>query len=428
MRRMAPSPLRVPEGYRALSEADLPTFLATTPLAQVLGGRPADWTVREVGDGNLNLVSIVTGPAGGIAVKQALPYVRLVGESWPLPLDRAHFEHLALLEQARHAADRVPRVLHYDAELALLALELLTPHVILRRGMIQGIRYPLFARHIATFMARTAFYTSDLALVAAEKKALWERFVSNTALCKITEDLIFTEPYIDAVNNRWTSPQLDADVRRIRGDAALKLAICELKEIFLCSAQALIHGDLHTGSIMVTAEDTRVIDPEFAFCGPIGFDVGAVLGNLLLNYFSQPGHASAGDSRREYGAWVLEQARDVWEGFAREFRTLWDKEHSGDAYPSSFFAADPEALRAAQDRYLRRLFQDSLGFAGAKMIRRILGLAHNIDLEWIEDPERRASCERDCLELARHLVVERAAIPDLAAVVSAARTIGERRR
>ena len=256
-----PLPLRVPGRYRALSEVDLAPFLAATPVAQVLGGESSDWTVREVGDGNLNLVSIVSGPAGGVAVKQALPYVRLVGESWPLPLDRAHFEHLALREHARHAPGRVPRVLHYEPDLALLALELLTPHIILRRGMIQGIRYPLFARHIAAFVARTAFYTSDLVLSASEKKELWQQFASNTALCKITEDLIFTEPYIEAANNHWTSPQLDTDVRAIRRDVALKIAISELKESFLCSAQALIHGDLHTGSIMVTTEDTRVIDP-----------------------------------------------------------------------------------------------------------------------------------------------------------------------
>jgi 5-methylthioribose kinase len=31
---------------------------------------------------------------------------------------------------------------------------------------------------------------------------------------------------------------------------------------FLTDAQALIHGDLHTGSIMLTTADTRVIDPQ----------------------------------------------------------------------------------------------------------------------------------------------------------------------
>jgi 5-methylthioribose kinase len=73
--------------YRRLSETDLPAYLASIPAArQHLGGDRADWRVREVGDGNLNLVFIVKGTKGGVAVKQALPFVRLVGESWPLPL------------------------------------------------------------------------------------------------------------------------------------------------------------------------------------------------------------------------------------------------------------------------------------------------------------------------------------------------------
>ena len=44
---------------------------------------------------------------------------------------------------------------------------------------------------------------------------------------------------------------------------------------------------------MMTESDTRIIDPEFAFFGPMGFDVGAVLGNLLMSYFSQDGHATS---------------------------------------------------------------------------------------------------------------------------------------
>jgi 5-methylthioribose kinase len=82
--------------YRILHEADLRDYLASRPeLAEALGGAPASWSITEVGDGNLNLVFIVKGARGGVAVKQALPYVRLVGESWPLPLSRAHYEYLA---------------------------------------------------------------------------------------------------------------------------------------------------------------------------------------------------------------------------------------------------------------------------------------------------------------------------------------------
>ena len=40
--------------------------------------------VREVGDGNINFVYILEGPAGALCLKQALPYVRVVGEDWPL--------------------------------------------------------------------------------------------------------------------------------------------------------------------------------------------------------------------------------------------------------------------------------------------------------------------------------------------------------
>ncbi len=85
--------LSTPAGYRPLDDASLRRFLADLPdLAAKLGGAPADWSIVEVGDGNLNLVFLIDGPAGSLCVKQSLPYVRAAGESWPLPLDRAFFE------------------------------------------------------------------------------------------------------------------------------------------------------------------------------------------------------------------------------------------------------------------------------------------------------------------------------------------------
>ncbi len=55
------------------------------------------------------------------------------------------------------------------------------------------------------------------------------------------------------------------------------------------------------------------------------------------------------------------------------------------------------------------------------MIRRVLGLAHNIDLEWIKDPDVRASCEARVLTLARDLMVNTRHYPDVASVTAAAR-------
>lgn len=416
----------LPEGYVIETAHSLPATLAHVPkLVERLGGKPADWQIEEVGDGNLNLVFIVRGPSGGLAVKQALPYVRLVGESWPLPLSRAHYEHMALVLQARHAGRLVPAVQHYDARRALVAMELLEPHIIMRRGMIAGIRYPRFVDDITTFMAATHFNTSDLALEADAKKDLIAAFAGNTAMCKITEDLIFTEPYMVATNNRWTRPYLDLAAERLRRDGDLKVAVSRLKLKFLSSAEAMIHGDLHTGSIMVTETQTRIIDPEFAFIGPIGFDVGAVIANLLINYFSQDGHEESPGSRDSYRAYVLDSVVGVWTNYRRRFIDLWRQGATGDAYPAPLFEGDDgrKTLEREQEAYLARLYRDMLGFAAAKMIRRVVGLAHNIDLEWIKDKALRASCEARVLMLARMMMVEGDGLPEIGDVVERARAV-----
>jgi 5-methylthioribose kinase len=259
----------------------------------------------------------------------------------------------------------------------------------------------------------------------AEKKKKMASFCGNTALCRITEDLIFTDPYKVAPLNRWTSPQLDEDARRIREDDALKRAVSLLKLRFMSQAEALVHGDMHTGSIMVTAGDTQVIDPEFAFFGPIGFDVGKLIGNLLLSYFSQDGHATGADPRDDYGDWILEATEAVWSDFAAKFSALWHDHPGGDAYPRALFegVAGARSLVEAETATLRRLFEDSLGFAGASMIRRTLGLAHNIDLELIEDPDRRCACERRNLRLARDLLVTAPRYRNIGQVTDMARRV-----
>ncbi|WP_076857693.1 S-methyl-5-thioribose kinase [Bradyrhizobium mercantei] len=413
-------------GYRILREADLRDYLAGLPaIVMQLGGAPADWSISEVGDGNLNLVFIVKGQSGGIAVKQALPYVRLVGESWPLPLSRAHYEHLALVHQARLAASLVPAVLHHDAPLALTAMELLEPHIIMRKGLIEAVRYPRFVEDISTFLAQTLFFSSDLALSAAEKKQGIADFAGNHALCKITEDLIFTDPYRIAEQNRWTTPYLDATAAAYREDLDLHIAISRLKLKFMASPEALLHGDLHTGSIMVTDGETKVIDPEFAFYGPMGFDIGAVIGNLLMAYLAAAGHERTPGERASFEAWLLETIEGVWTEFSRKFLALWRNEAKGDGYPVSLFMGEAGAARLEAERqaYMARLFQDTVGFAAAKTIRRILGLAHNIDFEWIADEKQRAICEARALKLARNMMLEAPSYTTIGAVTYAAREL-----
>lgn len=410
--------------YAAVDGAGLSAILSGLPeVSTRLGGKPAKWRVREVGDGNLNLVFIVEGPAGGVVVKQALPYVRLVGESWPLPLERSWFEYNALVEQSRYAPRLTPEIFHFDRDQAMIVMEYLSSHVIMRKGLIGGVEYPRFAADIAEFLAETLFSTSVLAGSAAEHKRRVELFAPNIELCRITEDLVFTDPYREAPLNRWTRPHLDADKRAFEKDSALKIAAQARKYQFLTAAQALIHGDLHTGSIMLNAEDTRVIDPEFAFVGPIGFDVGAVIGNLLLAFCAQEGHEASPGARDGYRAWILDQVVSVWTGFHDRFLRLWRAAQQGEAYMADLVASpqDEAAMEAERKRFMRQLFEDSLAFGGLKMIRRILGLAHVEDLERIADPALRAVCERKALLIGRELVLSAKSFADIADVTAAAK-------
>jgi 5-methylthioribose kinase len=392
--------------YRMLDTAGLVGLLEGLGSRVRLGGAPSDWRIREVGDGNLNLVFLIDGPEGSVCVKQALPYVRAAGPSWPMSLERAFFENAYFRAVAPHVGSRIPEIFHYDPVLYCTVMECLSSHIILRQGLIAGRRYPQMAQGLGEYVARACFWTSNFALPCEAKLEAQRLFAANQALTRISVDLIFCDPYRFSKRNRHTAPQLDSLVAEIRGDSALKLAASRMGLKFMTQSEALLHGDLHSGSVMVSAEDFRVIDPEFALYGPIGFDLGAFFGNLLLNWFAQPGHATLEDDRSAQQEWLWEQAVAFWNTFRATFLQLWAETGDGDAYPGALWttAQDRLALQAARHAYLEHVFADMLGFAACKMIRRIIGFAHVQDFESIREPVRRAQCEAGALAVARILL------------------------
>ena len=402
--------------FQALSAETLPERLGgNDALRQRVGTDASRWTVKEVGDGNLNLVFIVTGDSGSVIVKQALPYVRLVGESWPLPLKRSFFEYHALVRQAQRDPGMVPEVFFFDEQQAIIVMEYLSPHVILRRALIDGRQLPRIGCDLGAFCARTLFRGSDLSMQPRSKKADLALFADNVELCDITENLVFSDPYFEAQLNHHTTPQLDPLVAELRADRDLKVEAQRLKHLFSAKAETLCHGDLHTGSVMVTDSETRVIDPEFAFYGPISFDVGMLLANFWMSYFSQSGHETAPGERDGMRAYLLETVETIWNTFRAEFAALWRTERTGMLYQQTLFENRGDALGAEQalNGVIDEIFHEMLGFAGIEMHRRILGLAHNADFETIDDLDRRAACEAKALKLGRHLAVNRQRIHGL---------------
>ncbi|WGL27091.1 S-methyl-5-thioribose kinase [Pectobacterium brasiliense] len=368
---------------------------------------------EEIGDGNLNLVFKIKDEAGvsRVIVKQALPYVRCVGESWPLTLDRARIEAETLLTHARFCPQHTVTVLHHDPELAVMVQEDLSDHRIWRSELVKGADYPQAAAQLGEYLAQTLFHTSDFHQHPHEKKAAVSQF-TNPELCQITEDLFFTDPYIDHERNQFDAA-LTPDVLALRDDRALKLAVAGLKHGFLSKAEALLHGDIHSGSIFVAEGRLKAIDAEFGFYGPIGFDVGTAIGNLLLNYCGLPGllaprEAAAGRERR------LEDIRTLWQTFSTRFLALSESESYDPALAESGYAA----------LFLQQVWRDVVGYCGTELIRRTIGLAHVADLDGIQEAEARLACQRHAISLGRTLVLAAPHIADVDALLARVRQSG----
>ena len=391
--------------FRRLTEADVPGYLQSLPVMHAHFTAFDTLDVVEVGDGNLNYVYLVSNrhrPDETVVLKQAVPYLRVVGESWPLTRHRMDIETAALRHFRALCPQHVPEVFHADSDRSLVVMQRLREHRILRGALLDGHLFDQVAAHLSTFMARSLFFGSDLYLHPDAKREAVKRF-TNVELCKITEDLIFTHPYDDSPTNSYNEALPRAAIDRIQRNPRVRAAVGELKYAFMTRAESLLHGDLHVGSVMVSADETFVIDPEFAFYGPMGFDVGLLLANFFLGWCGQGARGGAGVAASQ--RWLLDTAAQCWEEFAHKFAALW-QQHEQD---SGFIGRDLDghSRQAFRDAFMRRLFDDSLGFAGCEMVRRVLGLAKVADIAGIDDLHARARAEMAALRIAERLLLER---------------------
>ncbi|MFI5552957.1 S-methyl-5-thioribose kinase [Streptomyces sp. NPDC051738] len=372
-------------GYRILETDDIPGYLHERGHWADLD----DIRVREVSDGNMNRVFLASSADGtrSLALKQALPWVRVAGPSWPMNPDRADAEARAYEQVAKVAPDKIPAIHGYDPENYALVMEDMSDLEVLRTLLNDGASYgPHISARIGEFVAQLSFATSDFGMPSADRKALIAASVSPE-LCKITEDVVLSEPYIEHEHNHWHEG-LDDLAAELRADARLRTEVADLRHTFMTSAQALLHGDLHTGSIMVGQREgayvVRVFDPEFSFVGPIGYDLGLYWANALVSEERARALGASSDH--------ADQLRLSWEAFETEFRRLWPTR------VDTFF--DDAYL----DRFLRRVWTESLGFAGTEIIRRIIGFAHLTDLTTLPDP---VPASRRALVIGRELIVRR---------------------
>ncbi|WMJ80926.1 S-methyl-5-thioribose kinase [Clostridium sp. MB40-C1] len=353
---------------------------------------------EEIGDGNLNLVFRIKGENSGksVIVKQALPYLRIAGEGWKLTLDRNRIEAEAMFEQEKACNGFVPKIYKVDKDNCLYVAEDLGYMDILRTGFMEMKRYPNLSKQMGKFLSRNLFYTSDLGLGSIKKKKMISKFI-NPELCDITEKLVLTDPYINAESNDINSYIIE-DAKRLWENEKVRLEISKLKNLFMTKAEALLHGDLHTGSIFVSLDRIVIFDTEFAFYGPYGYDIGLLFANYILNYFSWEGRKDKSKKQIEdFREYLLESIKEIWNEFKRDFGQLWDND-------SKEIITE---VKGYKEYYINNLLHETIGFASCEIMRRVLGMAHVPDLDFIKNEEERAEAQRLALNIAQEMLIRR---------------------
>lgn len=347
----------------------------------------------EIGDGNINYVFKVYSKNRNrsIVIKQADKSIRSSGRT--LDINRNKIEAEILKIEKILSPNYVPEIYHYDENMYALCMEDISEYKNLRKELFLGKTFKDFANHITNFLVDTLLPTTDLVLNRFEKKENVKKF-TNIELCDISEDLVLTEPYYNYKNrNIITEQNLQFVEESLYSNKKLKCEIAKLKDRFMNCSQSLIHGDLHSGSIFINENGMKVIDPEFAFYGPIGYDVGNVIGNLFFAYANK--HYTD-KNNLSFLQWIENTISDIVDMFLNKFSKKYDELVMFPLYRGEF-----------KDYYIKQIISDSFGYAGTEIIRRVVGDSKVLEVVDIECLETKIKLEKTLIRFGISLIINR---------------------
>ena len=235
-----------------------------------------------------------------------------------------------------------------------------------------------------------------------KKEGLSGDFI-NPDLCEISHDLVFSEPFLNYNDrNNVFEPNTEFVKKELYEDEELHLEAAKPKFNFLTNAQSLIHGDLHTGSVFINPDHIFVFDPEFAFYGPMGYDIGNIIANMFFAWCNGDACIEDATQRSDFCSWALNCGGEIIDKFIQKFNIAYDEKVN-----------DPMAsVRGFKEPYLETILSDTFGMAGLELIRRTVGMANVKDITSIKDDIKRAKYERIIITAAKRLIKERNNIKD----------------
>ena len=350
-------------------------------------------TCKEIGDGNINYVYRISNGEKSIILKQAGVHTRSNSSGRVLDVNRNRREAEVLSYYGDILPDLAPEVICIDKVMKLFVMEDLKDYIPLRDALIKGHIYHHLQEQITDFLVESTLSTADFFIDSFIKKDNAAKYV-NKELCKISEELVFREPFFNVLNENSFSESLNDFVKtNLYDNKHIQLEAAKLKCEFMNHSQALIHGDLHTGSIFVKDDCMKIMDCEFAFYGPIGYDVGTIVANFIFAYI----YHLVITNDKNYTSFLYKVIDDIIKLFKDKFITKFIHESIDVSVQNDGFI----------EFYLLEVLKTSYGICGLEILRRTTGCAKVKEIESVTDEDTRKKMEYILLNLGIECIMYR---------------------
>lgn len=334
-------------------------------------------TEEEDGDGYVNYIFRVQSEKASYVLKQATGTGRVSGFSMGTYRNKLEYDS----QKIRYAIvpEYTPALYFQDEENNIFVMEDVSHLSVVRFQMNQNKIFPIIGRQCGECMAKTEFYTSEFYQDRSDFRKLITQF-ENDELRKIMEDGLFMDRFGITDMDPTMGKGFEDFAGQITGDYSYRQERLKLRRNFITHTDALIHADFHTSNIMADENEMKLIDMEFSFMGPFGYDLGYLAGSILSQYCAACFKPFDSEQKRfEYKAYLLASIKDMFRSYFAKFTECWNE----DAKPR--YQNETGLRRSVMDEIMR----DAPGYASIVNWFRCVAPIPYPDFDVIEDVNKK---------------------------------------
>jgi len=278
---------------------------------------------EEDGDGYVNYIFRIQTDQERYVLKQGLPIARVTGAEMEMSRNKLDYDSMKI--RSAIVPEYTPHVCFHDPDNNLFVMEDVSHLKISRFQFNRNVMFENFGRMCGECLGKTDFYTSEYYLDRAQFRSMMCRF-ENTAMRKIMEDGMFIDRF-----NTEIEQSLGAEFVRFAElfsrDSRYVTELFKLRRSFMSHTDALIHADFHTSNIFASDDEMKVVDMEFTFVGPFGYDLGYLTWNLISQYCAACFKPFASEKERmEFKAYILATIKRLYYTYFLTFTNSWNED------------------------------------------------------------------------------------------------------